>query len=358
MNDTAEIRTLLADTARRIFETHCAQKVVEDAKKSAWSEALWRVLEEAQLPLVCVPEAAGGAGGTPGDFAAVLRIAAGAAAPVPLAETQIAGWMLAASGVAVPAGPLTVAPVRRDDDLRLTRTGGGWTLRGAARRVPYARIAHRIAVLANADGAQRVALVDPGRCAIEPGRNLAGEPRDSVRFEDLRLAGSDVVPAGGGVTPEALLERGALARAVQMAGALDRCLELSVEYAKTRVQFGRPIAKFQAIQQELARFADEVAAAGAAAMSAVGAVERGAGSVEVACAKVRAGEAAHAGTAIAHQVHAAIGATEEYRLHHFTLRLQSWRSEFGTEVEWAERLGDALLAAGAERLWPMLAANV
>jgi acyl-CoA dehydrogenase len=139
-----------------------------------------------------------------------------------------------------------------------------------------------------------------------------------------------------------------------MVGALDRALELSVSHAKTRVQFGRPIARFQAVQQELARLADEVAAAAATALSAAGEVERGGGGIAVACAKTRVGEAAATGAGIAHQIHAAIGVTEEFALHHSTLRLQAWRSEYGTEPGWSERLGAHILESGADRLWPIL----
>jgi acyl-CoA dehydrogenase len=355
MNDTNEVRTLLVDTATRLFADHCDQKLVEAAKKTAWSQALWDVLENAQLPLVSIPEENGGAGGSLSDLAAVLRVAGRCNAPVPLAETgMLAGWMLAASGAQVPPGPLAAGPVRRDDQLTLARSGSDWTLSGTVRRMPWARVATRLVVLVEAQGGVWVACVDPARCTIRPGANLAWEPRDDVSFDAVKLAAKDVVPAGPGVTRAALYERGALARAVLMVGALDRCLDLSVEYAKTRVQFGRPIAKFQAMQQELSRFADEVAAAAGATMSAVGAVERGEAGIAVGCAKVRTGEAAHAGAAIAHQVHAAIGVTEEYVLHHSTLRLQAWRSEYGSEVEWAERVGEHLLAAGADQLWPIL----
>ena len=140
-----------------------------------------------------------------------------------------------------------------------------------------------------------------------------------------------------------------------MAGALERALELAVRYATERSQFGRKIGQFQAIQQELARFAGEVAAAVAAALSAAGAVERNEHAMlAVAAAKIRTAQAAHQGALIAHQVHGAIGVTDEYALHHSTLRLWAWREEFGNEAAWALELGRAITAAGADRLWPEL----
>ena len=143
-----------------------------------------------------------------------------------------------------------------------------------------------------------------------------------------------------------------------MAGALETALELSVRYATERVQFGRKIGQFQAIQHELARFAGEVAAAVASALSAAGALERGENTLlAVASAKIRSANAAQEGALIAHQVHGAIGVTAGYALHHSTLRLWAWREEFGNEAHWAMELGRAIAGAGADRLWTTLAAN-
>lgn len=356
MSAAEDIRALLVDTAERIFRDHCTQAAVEEAKRTGWSAALWQIVERAQLPLVSVPESHGGAGGTLSDLAAVLRVAGRYSVPLPLAETaMLAGWMLAQSGWTVPQEPLAAVIQGPGDDLRLEPGVDARFLRGHVQRVPWASVASRLVVLApDHEGGYCVACVDRAQCSITRGHNLAWEPRDHVRFHDIALRDGEVRPAGAGVTAEAAYRRGALARALLMAGALDRALELSIEHARTRVQFGRAIGRFQAIQQELARFAGEAAAAAAAALSAAGEVERGDGELAVAAAKVRVGEAAAAGAAIAHQVHGAIGVTEEFVLHRSTLRLQSWRSEYGSEALWAERLGSRLLAAGADRLWPLL----
>jgi acyl-CoA dehydrogenase len=346
---------MLVDTAERVFTDHCTQRVVEEAKQTGWSAALWQVLEDTQLTLIALPEERGGAGGTLSDLGAVLRVAGRFSAPVPLAETaMLAGWMLAGSGLAVPPGPIAAAASGHDSTPTLVRESDGWMLTGSFRRVPWARIAAHLAVLAEYDGVAHVALVPASKCVIEPGANLAFEPRDDVRMHAVKLDTKAVTVAGSMITRSALFERGALARSVLMVGALDRALELSISHSRQRVQFGRAIANFQAIQQELARFAGEVAAAAAASMSALGAVQRGEPGIAVAAAKLRTGEAANAGAGIAHQIHAAIGVTEEYALHHSTLRLQAWRSEFGSEVEWGERIGARVLEAGADALWPML----
>src|ERR1700721_2671426 len=107
-----------------------------------------------------------------------------------------------------------------------------------------------------------VALVEAKGLAISPGVGLSGEPRDTVRFDG---ATASAVGAAPGLDPAKLTLVAAAARAQQMAGALERIPEQSVQYSLDRVQFGRPIAKFQAVQQNLANLAGEVAAAGAAA---------------------------------------------------------------------------------------------
>ena len=139
-----------------------------------------------------------------------------------------------------------------------------------------------------------------------------------------------------------------------MGGSLERALEYSLQYANERIQFGRPIAKFQAIQHMLALLAGQVAAAGAAADAAIEASCLAPDEFAVAVAKSRAGEAAGKGAEIAHQVHGAMGYTREHSLHYVTRRLWSWRDEFGNETCWQIRLGRVVAAQGADALWPML----
>jgi acyl-CoA dehydrogenase len=136
---------------------------------------------------------------------------------------------------------------------------------------------------------------------------------------------------------------------------LEEALQLAVIYAGDRVQFGRPIGKFQAIQQQLALAAEQVAAAGVAVASAV--VAAGAGDIAFAAgaAKLRVGEAAGKVADIVHQVHGAIGFTHEHRLHQLTRRLWSWRDEFGVESAWALELGRLAASQGADGIWPFLA---
>ena len=350
MND---IRDMLVESATRLFADHVDAKLMDAAKRDGWSPRLWDVIEQSELPRISIPEAAGGAGGTLSDLAAVLRIAGRYTAPVPLAETALVGnWMLAECGLRVEQGACAVAHA---NELAAVRRGDRIVVSGTHKRVAWARSATRLIALARAGGEALVVVIDPAACIIKPGCNLALEPRDTLALENVPALAHAAAPAS--VTPEALRLRGALGRSLLTAGALERALELAVDYAQSRVQFGRKIGQFQAIQQELARAAGEVAAAVAAALSAAGAYERDGALLPVACAKIRTADAAREVALIAHQIHGAIGVTDEYALHHSTLRLWAWRDEYGNEGEWATELARAVQRQDAAAFWPSLTAS-
>jgi alkylation response protein AidB-like acyl-CoA dehydrogenase len=345
---------IIVDTATRIFADLCEPQTINAAEEGRWPEALWNALEESGLTLTWVPDDLGGAGAEMTDGFAVLRVAGRFAAPVPLAETLMAGWLLAQAGIASPGGPMTIAPVHEDGNITL---GADGRLGGRARHIPFARAAKHIAVLARKDGTPTVALVAADGLGVREGTSLAGEPQDTVTFDGAVALASGAAPAG--LDPAAFVRLGAAVRTQQMAGALEHILDQSVQWSLDRVQFGRPIAKFQAVQHNLAALAGEVAAAGAAADGAAEAIAREGVSGEtvasdVAVAKVRVGEAASTGAAIAHQVHGAMGFTYEHSLHQSTRRLWAWREEFGNEALWAERLGRMVAERGADELWPFI----
>jgi acyl-CoA dehydrogenase len=342
---------IIVDTATRIFQDLCEPNTVNEAEEGVWPKALWDALEESGLTLTWVPDELGGAGAALADGFAVLRAVGRFAVPVPLAETLMAGWLLTKAGITVPGGPLTIAPIHADGQIGLTSNGA---LSGRARRVPFARNAGHIAVLAGRGNEAVVALVGVAGLPISRAMSLAGEPRDDVSFDGA--VPEAVRPAA--VDQDLLVCFGAAVRLQQMAGALEKMLEQSVQYALDRSQFGRPIAKFQAVQHNLATLAGEVAAASAAADAAAEACARPEIAIgEIAIAKVRGGEAAGTGAAIAHQVHGAMGFTYEHSLHHATRRLWSWREEFGNEALWAARLGRMVAERGADGLWPFITAG-
>ena len=332
----------------------CGPEVVTAAEDGTWPAALWSALEESALTRAWIPEALGGPGTSLADGFAVVRLAGTHAVPAPLAETLLAGWLASDAGLDAPEGPLTVVPVDGASSIRLQ----GDALSGSAARVPFARVCgHLVVVFESGDSGSTkkgVAIVDRAACAIEPGTSLAGEPSDTVLF-DGAIPVARSAPAALNIA-ERLRRMGATVRSQQMAGALGRCLEQSLQYAADRHQFGRPIAKFQAVQHNLAVLAGEVAAATTSADAAVSAIARHGIDDErtflaVATAKVRGGQAAGAGAGIAHQVHGAMGFTREYSLQHRTRRLWAWRDEFDPETVWAIELGRHVAARGSDALW-------
>lgn len=348
--------SIIVDTTARIFQDLGDPQTVNNAKDESWKAPLWQALEESGLTLTWVPDTLGGAGAEIADGFDVLRTAGSFAVSVPLAETLLAGWLLAQGGLLSPAGPMTVAPVRGIRGVTLGRDG---KLKGKATAVPFARDADHIALLAGRGGDTVIALVARADCRIEEGRSLADEPKDAVIFDGVTSLAVADAPAG--IDEDALCQMGAAVRASQMAGALEAILQVSVDYAKERVAFGRPIGKFQAVQHNLARLGSEVAAAVAVSTSAADVINSANGFtepvfVEIASAKIRVGEAAGEGAAIAHQVHGAIGFTIEHILHRYSRRLWSWRDDFGSESEWAVRLGALIASKGGDQLWPTITA--
>jgi len=343
-----ELRSILGDSIARLFEEQVTADLQNTAESGCWSETLWQVLEDNGHTRVLVPESDGGVGGTFGDALVVVRAAGQAGAPVPLAETIVAGHLLSAAAIAVPEGPITIAPTRGQNRLVLDGDGPGGRLSGAVSRVPWGRNASHLVAVAWAGDVPHLVLVErPDGAAITLGANVAREPRDKLVFDGAAVSDVAAIEDAG-----TLWRLGAWARSGQIAGALTRVLDQSVEYATERVQFGRPISKFQIIQQQLAILAGHAAAAGAAAEAAAAALDRGDGGFEVAVAKVRASEVAAEAASIAHQTHGAIGFTYEHSLHYATRRLWSWRAEFGTDSHWAEDIGRHAIAAGGRALWP------
>jgi len=350
-----ESDNIVAETAARIFADLADPQTIIRARDTGWKTPLWRALEEAGLPLAWVPEKQGGAGASLADGFAILGVAGRFALPVPLAETLIAGWLLAGAGIEAPSGAMTVAPARPRDRIVLNADG---TLSGRADGIPFARDSQHIAVAAMGDKGASVALVKTADCRISQSENLAGDASDGVTFERTKTVRCAPAPFDA----SALMLMGAAVRSVQSAGAMETILSLSIAYANERVAFERPIGKFQAVQQNLARLAGETAAALAAAGSAADTIVHSdpfddAVFLEAASAKIRTGEAAAEGSAIAHQVFGAIGFTNEHILHRFTLRLLSWRDDFGSESHWAAALGELVAKCGANAFWPMLASR-
>nr|WP_303626064.1 acyl-CoA dehydrogenase family protein [Rhodopseudomonas palustris] len=356
-NAVTETDNIVVETAEKIFADLADAQTINADKSGSWKAPLWQALSESGLPLSWVSDEFGGSGASLAEGFGVLNAAGRAGLAVPLAETMLAGWLLAQGKLASPEGAMTVAPAHPKDRITLAADG---TLTGRARGVPFAQDAQHIAVLAQGANGVSIALVDASACRIDKGLGVGNDASDVVSLDKVKPLQIAAAPQGYGAAT--LLLMGSVARSLQIAGALETLLEISVRYANDRVAFEKPISKFQAVQHNLAKLAGETSAALAAATSAADAISNAesfddAIFLEAAAAKIRCAEAAEKGAAIAHQVHGAIGFTSEHILHRYSLRALAWRDDFGNESHWAVELGRMVAGRGADDLWPLVASR-
>lgn len=345
----------MSDATRNMLH-EAALRIFADQPSDSWA-----VLQQAGFDRALLPEGKGGAGLSWADAYSLLGISGEHAASVPLAEAMIGHWLADRADIADARFP--VIAVSHEESARLSRAGDGWRVDGALSRVPWGRACTHVAFIVGAGSAAKSIVLERGArgVSLTQGQNLAGEPRDSLVLEGVVPLAVAAAPFDSG----ALLVMVAIARSALMASAIDRTLALAVEYANLRVQFGRPIGKFQAIQQSIAVLATQAAAARTAAEAGSEAIDAWFAGVSepltrnitALSAKIRTGEAAGQACAIAHQVFGAIGFTEEHELHRFTKRLWSWRDECGNETFWSLALGERLLDVGSKQtLWRTVAA--
>ena len=160
---------IVAATAARIFADLADPQTINAARDGRWQEHLWRALTEAGLPLAWVPEHQGGAGASLAEGFAILGQAGRYALPAPLAETMLAGWLLARAAIACPSGAMTVAPVRPRERIAFDADG---SLNGHASGVPFAGTAEHIAVVASHGKGAEIALVRSKDCRVSDGEIL------------------------------------------------------------------------------------------------------------------------------------------------------------------------------------------
>ncbi|MBP0443801.1 hypothetical protein J8J14_03325 [Roseomonas sp. SSH11] len=307
--------SLLVRSAQELFSRHASSEAVRAIRAGGSPGSLWGELENSGFLDALVPEEAGGIGLGPAEALPVLIAAGRFAVPLPLGETMLARAVLGGAGEAVPQGAILLGEAYGD----------------AARVPAFARADW---VLLPRDEA---ALLLPAGAAVED--EAAGSPLGRVlRWPE---GAGRRVPAGD------LLVAGAWAEIAVMAGAMERILEDTVRHAQDRQQFGRPVASFQAVQQQISVMTEDVFASRMAAQLASVADGDGVARlnpVRIAAAKLRVGEAAVRVAAIGHAVHGAMGITEEVDLHLLTGHLQAGRMRFGGEAHWGAWLGRRFLA--------------
>ncbi|WP_327104806.1 acyl-CoA dehydrogenase family protein [Nonomuraea glycinis] len=306
--------------------------------------ALWRSLAGAGVFAVAVPERAGGAGVLPVELVTAFHELGRHGVPGPCAETVAVAALLDRltpdspwpAGIADGTVVATLAPPPTLDSPTPPLDAGTPTPPDpltAARTPPYALDADVAAPVLMVAGAQLRAGVPGGvRGSLDPARRLF-----PVTPGDVLAAGSEVAAAAGEAR-----DLGTLVCAAQLTGLGRRLLEVSVEYAGTRRQFGRPIGEFQAVRHQLANALVELEYARPLVYGAALAHGTPDFAREVSAAKVMASEAAYRTARIALQVHGAIGYTDEYDLSLLIRKARALRAAWGSPTEHRARLMSAL----------------
>jgi alkylation response protein AidB-like acyl-CoA dehydrogenase len=298
----------------RLLSDVCPPSVARAVDAGDPIDRLWSEIEASGYLDALVPEPAGGAGLSMGDAAPLFMALGRHAAPAPVAETMVARALLARAGIDRPAGPILLLD------------------RQQALPVPFARTASHALVEAD----DNIHLVSLNQAQL----TATGEPGTTAAFinwpaPEGRALGTDL---------PRLRPLSAVLLAAAIAGAADRLLDMTVAFADERVQFGKPIGRQQAVQQQLAVMAEKVVATRMAAeIGCAAGLDGGLGPASV--AKQVASAAAVIIADTAHAVHGAIGISEEHDLQLFSRRLRSWRLASGSETYWAERLGQMRLAS-------------
>jgi alkylation response protein AidB-like acyl-CoA dehydrogenase len=314
---------MFADAIEDILRDQCTPAVVRAIEAGACAQPLWNSIADAGFLELLAPEEAGGAALPLPELFPVLAHFGRYAVPVPAAQA-IAARALVGVGVALPAGLLTLAP-------SLQRTPDGSLVTPL---VPFGTIAQH--VLAAQD--DRLVLLDAGQAR----RDACGIAHSQVAT--LTWAAKDAAQAIDG-DGAALAPLAAALHAALLAGAMTRVFEMTLQYCNDRVQFGKSLGKFQAVQHQLSVMAEQVAAAGMAAEAAFQSTGRTPRLLLAAMGKARASEAAVTVASIAHGLHGAIGVTAEFDLQLLTRRLHEWRLAHGSESCWNRLIGERLLAA-------------
>lgn len=223
----------------------------------------------------------------------------------------------------------------------------GGRINGRKLFVKDPHLACDLIVAVRGDGGFNLLLLETDRPGVTrlPMETISGEKLFEVVFSDVEVRENDLLgPAGRGwelLVPA--LRVGALARSAEMVGCAQRILELCVEHAKARVQFGRPIGSFQAIQHACADLLRDVESARYLMYSAAWKLQEGlSGGTDVAMVKAYAGEACLSVARKGHQVLGAISYCEEHPLHLFHKRIQAARLDFGDPPLHAETVAQAI----------------
>jgi alkylation response protein AidB-like acyl-CoA dehydrogenase len=340
----------LRDGARELLDGRASidsVRAVMEAGGGVDSE-LWKAMVDQGWTAVELGEERGGLGLGTVEISVLLEEVGRHVAPAPFLPTVLALGALERAGEHDRVDRLLsseaagcIAWSARSDAVRAEPDGAAWTLTGRTGPVPYAPSADvAIVVASDVEGAAlfSVDLSEVGRPAREPALDQTRE------LGWLHLAAAPAIRLGGADAVDDLLDRAAAGASAEMLGSASRALDMAVEYAKDRVQFGRPIGSFQAVKHRCADMLVDVEGMRSTAYWAawcIGARDPDA-SVAASTAKIWCSDAAKRVMSSALQVHGGIGFTWEHDLHLYLKRSQLDQVSFGDASFHRQRLTSML----------------
>lgn len=359
----------LRNLARQILEAHTTRERLREVEASPerFDRDLWKELGRAHLLGVALPEDVGGSGFGIVELCLLLEEVGRAVAPVPVLATLVLGALpvdrfgsaeqrrriLApvAAGEAVLSAALDERQVEDPTaaSVAARRDGGAWRLDGVAGAVPAAHLAARVLVpAATGDGVVGVFLVDPrgGGAEVARQESTSGEPLARLALSGAAVAPEDVLgdPRAGAEVVRWTVERALVGLCAIQVGLAERALRMTADYTAGRVQFGRPLGTFQAVQQRLADAYIDVEAMRWTTWRAAWRLAEGLSTEEeVAVAKFWAADGGQRVLAAAQHLHGGVGVDVDYPLHRYTLWSKQVELALGGASRHLWRLG-ALIA--------------
>jgi len=366
-----EEQAALQELALRIVGDHAAHERLKavEADPQWFDRDLWRALADASLLGVAIPQDFGGAGLGLVELCLLLEGIGRHCVPVPAWPTLVLGALpIAEFGSQAQKERLLPAVARGDAHLTAAlvdaasedpmapsvtarRDGSGWRLEGVKICVPMVHLAERVLVSAAVGGdALAVFLLDPETRGVELERQetTMGEPHFRLSLRNAAVDGEDVLagPERGREVVDWLVDRALAGLCAIEAGVVERALRMTAEYTSTREQFGKPLAKFQAVAQRAADAFIDVQAVRWTAWYAIWRLAQGLPAKEaLAIAKFWVGEGGHRVVCAAHHLHGGIGLDLDYPLYRSYVWSKQIELTLGSATRHLLALGRRLAAA-------------
>ncbi len=315
---------LLKDSLERLLQDLCTPTTIKQIEANGDASSLWESLDESGFADILVAEESGGAGLTWPEAYTLFSLCGKYSVPAPLATTAVARSILVKQGIDSIKGPVTlsIGAKKQNDGSILSYS------------TPFGLVSDW--VIANLEGE---CFLLPINKANKTSTGVYGSLQAHLAWDNLP---SEAIKLESVI---ALREVGATIWTAMMSGAMSQIMSMVLVHANDRVQFGKSIGKFQAIQQQISVLSESVQASAIATQMACNFPPSKTNTLLIAAAKARVSELAPQVNSIGHAVHGAMGITEEFHLHYLTRRLNEWRMDFGSEGYWQELIGVTYLAS-------------